>query len=505
MSDLPGPGSAVEQVLPGNPDDLDHLASVLDNYFDGAIDAGRHLRGLDSGGWVGEAADAFWSTVEDVLKRLDGAAVAFEEASLALRSYSATLREAQADVRRALSLIDEAGTETRAWGTTNADAVISNLTSPYTGSPVPIASDDPGGSLRSQAGTLIAEAKGRVAAAAKYAADRLHIAADHAPNKPGFWQRRWHNITEFGGGAVEATAGMATFAFKLTPAYELINPDGYIENLTGVVKGLAHGVTHPVEFAKAVVDWDTWAQSPGRALGHLLPTVALAIATAGGGAAARGAGMAEGVEGLAGEHLELGMAAAARSEAERLITTAARAEPAVTETLTDIAGTEGAKLVGLEHRLKTVDSLADKLTRQASTQAGGTTDQMLATEARSIRDTLRYTIQSDDVRYRGTFEATRSELEGRGFRLQKVSNTWAEPGSPEAGPYRGINTQWTTPDGHPFELQFHTAESFKVKMETHAMYEEFRNPSTSAARRLELNRAMTEMSDRIPVPNGAIW
>jgi len=37
------------------------------------------------------------------------------------------------------------------------------------------------------------------------------------------------------------------------------------------------------------------------------------------------------------------------------------------------------------------------------------------------------------------------------------------------------------------------------------MYEEFRNANTSAARRLELNRIMTEMSDRIPVPKGAIW
>jgi hypothetical protein len=148
--------------------------------------------------------------------------------------------------------------------------------------------------------------------------------------------------------------------------------------------------------------------------------------------------------------------------------------------LTDIAGREGAELVGLEHRLKTLDSLTDKLTRQAGTRAGGTADQMVATEARSIRDTLRYTIQSDDAHYRG-------------------------PGSPQAGPYRGINTQWTTLDGHPFELQFHTAESFEVKMETHAMYEEFRNPSTSAARRLELNRMMTKMSDRIPVPKGAIW
>src|SRR5256714_2826355 len=159
MSDLPPPGSTVEHVLPGNPDDLDHLAGIVDNYVDGTIDATRHLRALDTGSWVGEAANAFRSSVEDILKRLDDAAVAFEEASLALRSYSGTLREAQADVRRALTLIDEADAETRAWGASNAAALVENLTSPYTGSPVPISSDDPGEALRRQAGTLIAEAQ----------------------------------------------------------------------------------------------------------------------------------------------------------------------------------------------------------------------------------------------------------------------------------------------------------------------------------------------------------
>src|SRR2546423_1709867 len=138
MSDLPAAGSTVQEVLPVNPDDLDHLAGVLDNYVDGATDATRHLQRLDSGSWVGEAADAFWSSVEKILKRLDAAALAFDEASLALRSYSGTLREAQADVRRALSLLDEADAETRAWGATNTDVLIGNLTSPYTRSPVPV-------------------------------------------------------------------------------------------------------------------------------------------------------------------------------------------------------------------------------------------------------------------------------------------------------------------------------------------------------------------------------
>ncbi len=53
--------------------------------------------------------------------------------------------------------------------------------------------------------------------------------------------------------------------------------------------GLVYGVTHPVELGKVLIDWDTWQESPGRAIGHLLPDLLLTLATAGGGAAARGA------------------------------------------------------------------------------------------------------------------------------------------------------------------------------------------------------------------------
>jgi hypothetical protein len=120
-------------------------------------------------------------------------------------------------------------------------------------------------------------------------------------------------MTEFAAGTVEATAGMATFTFELSPTYAIIHPDRYVEHQIALAKGLAHGVTHPVDFAKAFVDWDTWAQSPGRALGHLLPMVALTIASAGGGAGgkaieasevAEGLAATEGLEGIAQEGLE---------------------------------------------------------------------------------------------------------------------------------------------------------------------------------------------------------
>ena len=54
-------------------------------------------------------------------------------------------------------------------------------------------------------------------------------------------------------------------------------------------EGLAYGVQHPVELGKALVDWDTWQESPGRAIGHLVPDLLLTLASGGAGSAARGA------------------------------------------------------------------------------------------------------------------------------------------------------------------------------------------------------------------------
>lgn len=314
MNELPPPGSTLLEVLPGAPEDLDELAGMLESYVDGAAAAARGLRSMDSGGWIGEAADAFWSSVGDVLKKLDDAAFAFQEAVFALRTYTVVLREAQAGVRRALSLLDQADTESRGWAARNADVVIENITAPYTGVVVPTSPEDPGEALRRQAHTLITEAQGRVAAAARHAADRLEMAAEHAPHKPGFLSRSWHVVSEVASGAAESVTGMATFTFKLSPTYAIINPDGYVENGVGLVKGLAYSATHPADFAKAILDWDTWVESPGRALGHVLPAVALAVASAGAGAGAEASESAAGLR-AAGKALEGGEAAgAARSE-----------------------------------------------------------------------------------------------------------------------------------------------------------------------------------------------
>jgi type VII secretion system ESX-1 substrate len=324
VNELPPPGSTLRQVLPGTPEDLDELAALLESYVDGAAAAARGLRSMDSGAWIGEAAAAFWSSVGDVLKKLDEAAAAFQEAVFALRTYTAVLREAQADACRALGLIDQADSDSRLWAAKNADAVVQNVTAPYTGVVAPVSPDDPGEALRHQAHTLITDAKDRLAAAARHAAERLDMAADHAPRKPGFLSRSWHVVSEVASGAAESVTEMATFTFKLSPAYAIVDPDGYVEHGVGLIKGLAYGATHPVDFAKAVLDWDTWAESPGRALGHLVPAIALAVATAGAGAAGKASSSVKGAEALAAGERAEGVAGRALQGLEEVAAGAAR-------------------------------------------------------------------------------------------------------------------------------------------------------------------------------------
>lgn len=198
--------------------------------------------------------------------------------------------------------------------------------------------------------------------------------------------------------------------------------------------------------------------------------------------------------------------ALAQAEAQRLIAMAAREEGAVTTTLQGVARGSGGRLAGLENVIKSEASLTRKIADNAATLvAGGMTPEAAVAKVGSgIKDALRYTMEVETSQYMATYRRTVQALEGQGCTKISSRNTWATPGSAEAGPYRGINESWRTPGGQVFELQFHTPESFLTKTQTHALYEELRAAGTSPARIEELKRQMTQISDKIPVPEGAV-
>jgi preprotein translocase subunit YajC/co-chaperonin GroES (HSP10) len=176
-------------------------------------------------------------------------------------------------------------------------------------------------------------------------------------------------------------------------------------------------------------------------------------------------------------------------------------EPQVTSQLTDVtAGLPGgAKLEGLQYKLKGQTSLARKLHDKSP---GKNTDlppeQRMDAYRDQIGDALRYTQVSDEANVAANAQATLAALQQRGWTVKEVGNTWT-PGSA----YKGINTNLTTPDGqHTFELQFHTPQSLAVKETNHKLYDVARLAQTPDAEKERLNAQMSTNAGEVPQPPG---
>ena len=265
-------GARPDDLVPGNPADLDRLVARCRSVADGLGGAAARLRAIDAGEWVGPAGDAFRGVVDVEPGRYDDAAAAFGATGSAVRGYAEVLRDAQGSARTAVTLFEQAATATARWSQQEERPAY-----------------DPGADDRGRAEALLADARQRVADAGTLAARTISAAWADAPREPHWWEQAGHFVAEIGRGAWEATAGMVEFAWSVSTVRMLVDPDGWASDMQALGTGLVYGVTHPVELGKALVDWDTWQESPGRAIGHLLPDLLLTLATAGGGAAARGA------------------------------------------------------------------------------------------------------------------------------------------------------------------------------------------------------------------------
>ena len=184
--------------------------------------------------------------------------------------------------------------------------------------------------------------------------------------------------------------------------------------------------------------------------------------------------------------------AEAASHAQTLYSHAKGIEPALTAIMKDLADTHGAKLEGLDFRLKTQESLTRKIADSA--KADGKTP---AEAARTIGDANRYTMVTDPASYRASAEAVQKELEAKGYDVT-VKNYWQEGSN-----YKGVNMALTDPSGNRIELQFHTAESLAMKESTnHPLYESYRKMDSSTPEAQALNVQMVANSATLSTPPG---
>jgi hypothetical protein len=184
-----------------------------------------------------------------------------------------------------------------------------------------------------------------------------------------------------------------------------------------------------------------------------------------------------------------------KAAADEYLAASREIEPRITQDMQDLAAEHpGARLEGLDYRLKGEDSFYRKLATAISYEQLSPMDRLLG----DMKDSVRYTFLVDPDDYVHSTQTIIDDLSDRGFEPYKnLKNTWEQPG------YQGINSNWVDQSGRIIEVQFHTPDSFDAKMSMHPLYEEIRAPGTTPERRAELERLQDEIFDAVPRPDGA--
>lgn len=182
----------------------------------------------------------------------------------------------------------------------------------------------------------------------------------------------------------------------------------------------------------------------------------------------------------------------ANALAKEYLAVAAEYEPAVTKELQTYEDDQ-AKLVALDHRFKSQESLARKILLNAHTE-----EISLEEAAEDISDVLRYTMCIEPDVYVSKATDVLKSLEDKGYTVVKFKNKW------DGDTYKGLNTLLKYPDGIVFELQFHTPESYEVYNKTHEYYEIARAEDSTEEQVEEATRIRRELNEGLTIPEGAL-
>jgi hypothetical protein len=155
----------------------------------------------------------------------------------------------------------------------------------------------------------------------------------------------------------------------------------------------------------------------------------------------------------------------------------------------------GGWLEGLGYRLKGEERLKEKIAESLRIAPAKTPGEVI----REIPDTIRYTFCFEPNNYAAGYCEVKDRMQLNGYRMVYSKNHWRYDLE-----YKGTNTRWVTPEGHLFEVQFHTPESYHAKEEiTHKSYERIRSRLTDRSERRELEAFQREVCSWITAPGGA--
>lgn len=186
--------------------------------------------------------------------------------------------------------------------------------------------------------------------------------------------------------------------------------------------------------------------------------------------------------------------AEARAATQRIIESAAAAEPAISADVVTAVEAHGGAMERYGSRLKSFGSLYRKI------QGVMVEDETFADEAAlEIRDAVRYTAVLPEKGYWAAGSRIGEALRRAGYDRRKKTIGWNRFG------YKGRNDTFVGSDGVEFEVQFHTAASLAAAERTHVIYEEQRLTSTPAERKAELAALQDEIFAAVPAPDDVKW
>lgn len=163
---------------------------------------------------------------------------------------------------------------------------------------------------------------------------------------------------------------------------------------------------------------------------------------------------------------------------------AIKMEPKITKDISDSITRNGGRIYGLNHRLKTERSITRKLSL-----------------GKEIKDAVRYTAILSEKDFVSQYNDIKKDLEGKGYTETRCKN-YFEQYRKGLVKHKSVQTNYKTRDGYTFELQFQTKASQDAKDKKVPLYEESRDPKTSAKRRNELIRQMEVLADKVNDPIG---
>ncbi|MGH3088703.1 MAG: putative T7SS-secreted protein [Rubrobacteraceae bacterium] len=295
-------------TIKGNPGEIRSRGQTCADkgrFFDQTGDA---LTKIDTGGWIGRAAENFRDAHDREPSRWYEAGTGFRAAGNALIDYASALETAQQNAATAKSEYERGeGVTTQAksdyaeyssrFDRARSDALAGGMTYPYTKDPF----SDPGAEIRAGALEMFETAKSDLKIAAARCAREVRVGCKDAPEKRNWFESGLAFVGGIFEGAGEAVWDLVKMGYNMGPLHDIIElatgdltaeelaaqQSMMLEDAEALWKALKED---PLEFGKqlgkGLLDWDTWADDPARAIGHLVPDIVAGVLTGGAGTAA---------------------------------------------------------------------------------------------------------------------------------------------------------------------------------------------------------------------------